>query len=258
MAYLLTNKIAIGWALTGATNSSQPNLSFLYQLQPGQGNTMPSQQEYNPQYNQSTSYQNMAAPPSSTPHASNPRYPQMTSAYQPSMVNTSTQNNSGQMPSPHKYTPMASEAVSTSDANLLLGLNSPFTNSNTLSSGPHVKFEKDMASQQSGNRPASDYPYHSTPLDQPGMSSHDQNVNNQHVLDSGLDLHGADMMIESQDIDMNTLHGANALPFSINGDLMPYLEYLPQDVLSYFGDHQTYDPMMNENDPNNPQRSSQR
>lgn len=219
---------------------------------------MPPQQEFSPQYNQSTSYPNMPAPPSTTSHASNPRYPQMTNPYQPPMVNTSSQNNPGQMPSTHKYNTMASEAVSTSDANLLLGLGSPFTNPNSLPSpGAAVKFDKDMASQQSNNRPTSGYPYHSASLGQPDMSGHDQSMNNQHMFNSGLNLQGADMMIESQDIDMNTLQNTNAFPFSINGDLIPHLEYLPQDVLSYFGEHQAYDPMMNENDPNNPQRSSQ-
>lgn len=213
---------------------------------------MPTQQEFNSEFNQSTNYQNMPAP-STISHSSNLRYPQMGNPYQPPMVNASSQNNLGQIPSTHKYTPMVSEAVSTSDANLLLGLGSPFTNPNSLPSpGAAVKFEKDMTSQQSNNRPTSGYPFQSTSLGHPGMSSHGQNMDNQHIFNSGLNLHGAEMMIESQDIDMNTLQNTDAFPFSINGDLIPHLEYLPQDVLSYLADHQTYDPMMNENGPNNP------
>lgn len=38
-----------------------------------------------------------------------------------------------------------------------------------------------------------------------------------------------DMMMESQDIDMST----------IGGDMMPWLEYLPQDVLNFFDNGNT-------------------
>lgn len=42
------------------------------------------------------------------------------------------------------------------------------------------------------------------------------------------------MMIESQDIDVNGFpHAGFAFP---NGEMIPWLEYLPQDVLDYFGD----------------------
>lgn len=40
----------------------------------------------------------------------------------------------------------------------------------------------------------------------------------------GLGGAGDMMMMQSQDIDMSTM----------GGDMMPWLEYLPQDVLSYF------------------------
>ena len=43
----------------------------------------------------------------------------------------------------------------------------------------------------------------------------------------------ADMLIESQDIDMTGTNGGFAFP---SGDMVPWLEYLPQDVLDYFGD----------------------
>ena len=45
-----------------------------------------------------------------------------------------------------------------------------------------------------------------------------------------------DMLIESQDIDMTGANGAmSGLSFP-GGDMIPWLEYLPQDVLNYFGD----------------------
>lgn len=58
--------------------------------------------------------------------------------------------------------------------------------------------------------------------------------------------HAGDVLIESQDIDMSALQHQNNLPFTLNSDVLPWLEYLPQDVLDYFGDHQTY--LMNSDD----------
>lgn len=54
--------------------------------------------------------------------------------------------------------------------------------------------------------------------------------------------HASGMMIESHDVDMNTLQQQESFPFS-NGDILPWLEYLPQDVLSFFGETQNF-PMM--------------
>ena len=49
-------------------------------------------------------------------------------------------------------------------------------------------------------------------------------------------------MIESHEVDMNSLHHQESFPFS-NGEILPWLEYLPQDVLSFFGDNHNY-PLM--------------
>ncbi len=43
----------------------------------------------------------------------------------------------------------------------------------------------------------------------------------------------SDMLIESQDVDMSGTNGNFAFP---GGDMIPWLEYLPQDVLNFFGD----------------------
>ncbi len=43
----------------------------------------------------------------------------------------------------------------------------------------------------------------------------------------------SDMMIESQEIDMLGSQGNFAFP---GADMIPWLEYLPQDVLNYFGE----------------------
>ncbi|KAJ5146867.1 hypothetical protein N7526_000219 [Penicillium atrosanguineum] len=54
------------------------------------------------------------------------------------------------------------------------------------------------------------------------------------------------MMIESHDVDMSSLHQPDSFPFS-NGEILPWLEYLPQDVLSLFGEPQNY-PLMSPED----------
>jgi hypothetical protein len=54
------------------------------------------------------------------------------------------------------------------------------------------------------------------------------------------------MMIGTHDVDMNSLHHQDSFPFA-NGEIIPWLEYLPQDVLSFFGDHQNF-PLMSPDD----------
>lgn len=51
------------------------------------------------------------------------------------------------------------------------------------------------------------------------------------------------VFIESQDVDVNALQQQEHFPFPFNGEILPYLEYLPQDVLHYFEEQQNY-PLM--------------
>jgi hypothetical protein len=60
------------------------------------------------------------------------------------------------------------------------------------------------------------------------------------------------MMIGTHDVDMNSLHHQDSFPFA-NGEIIPWLEYLPQDVLSFFGDHQTYSLMSPDDATQRPQ-----
>jgi hypothetical protein len=46
----------------------------------------------------------------------------------------------------------------------------------------------------------------------------------------------SDMLIESQDIDMAAFHNQAEFPFTFSNDFNPYLEYLPPDVINYFGE----------------------
>lgn len=51
---------------------------------------------------------------------------------------------------------------------------------------------------------------------------------------------------------MTALQSQDAFPFSFHGELIPWLEYLPQDVLSFFGEHQNYTSLVSPEDGANP------
>ncbi len=205
---------AIGWAITGTTNSPQSSLTFMYQNLSGEHN------------------QTIPPPPSPPPVTSNAIYnPILSSApapaashafmldFQPrySSYNEPPHLSSQHMPPPTtKYPSMSSEAASTSDAEMLLGLqSSPF------------------AHQAQNSQSSYEQNHHMTSQAQnlPAQNRYDfsQNNNNDQAQFPGsngyMGIGGfGDMMMESQDIDMSAL----------NGYVMPYLEYLPQDILNYF------------------------
>lgn len=191
---------AIGWSLTGTANSPAPNLSFLY---PNTDKTSYSPSGNDPSRLQS---QNFASPVQFTSSAN-------------------------MMPPPRRMSSLPYDPVSQNDADLLLSLNSPYTNANSnlpssgasatsTSSVPQPYDSHDYAAQRPANMQQSlGYQNPSG-----GFSQHQQPS-------------FSDMLIESQDIDMGAAgaNGVNALSFP-GGDMIPWLEYLPQDVLNYFGD----------------------
>lgn len=87
---------------------------------------------------------------------------------------------------------------------------------------------------------AFDNPYHhpsaSTSEPKTGQAT-SQEAQFPHLLGSHAD---EDVLIESQDVDMHTLQQQSPFGFSFNSDIMPWLEYLPQDVLNYFGEQQGF------------------
>jgi hypothetical protein len=204
---------AIGWSLTGTTNSPSSNLTFMYQnmngeqvqhpppppLQPGTGNMI-----YDPIRS--------SLPESAAGSTSTVTYPS-TSRF-PSYGATSRRHPSQPMAPPApKFSQIQSDQASTSDAEMLLGLqNSPFAQT----PGSHHSFDT-AQNMSSPNNPRSD----------PGSASYGY-ANNASMFpgpNSYLGLGGVgDMMMESQEIDMST----------IGGDMMPWLEYLPHDVLNFF------------------------
>jgi hypothetical protein len=223
--------------LAGDPNSTQPNLSLLYQMTTATDDPVSSKLAYPPQYN--SSYASL--PAGTNPHQNSYSQtvgPQTSDAARRSSIATG----------PEKYSPLGAGGVTTSDANLLLGLNASYSESRAPSNYSHQ-----TPSSQRGSQ-ASTYAYNmpsEATGQQPGHSHMTSRVPN---TQPGIGPHGGDVFIESQDIDMNSLQHQSNLPFAFNGDVLPWLEYLPQDVLDYFGEHQTYPHLMS-SDGGNPRPS---
>ncbi|KKA19821.1 C6 transcription factor [Rasamsonia emersonii CBS 393.64] len=225
---------AIGWALTGATNSSQPNLSLLYQMPAPQAG---SETQVPTAYSQG--FSTATAQTSETRRNPDSSYPQLVSSYS----STTMTRPSSVAAEAQKYP----SAAAHSSTNLLLGMNNPYAGSSTRTTSPGSQgvYNPNLAASQMAAESASSFNY--------GVS-HQQlpNTSNNTVLGGpgGMTSQVGDMMIESQDIDVNTLQqNQDTFPFSFSNDFIPWLEYLPQDVLSFFEEqHQegctTTTPMM--------------
>ncbi|KAL4880212.1 fungal-specific transcription factor domain-containing protein [Aspergillus karnatakaensis] len=208
---------AIGWALTNATNSSQPNLSLLYQMPAGSTEPVPDKSTYPSQY--SHSYTNVPVQSS---------LGQSSGSFQRDLETT---NNSNVV-----HSSMASaNRVTTSDASLLLGLNTHYPpHPTSRPSNAHLVHNQNIPPSSSSGLEAQVAAYNYIPSTTSGRhvtSSHlESRPSDPH---SGINHQMGDLLIESQDIDMSALQQQDQFPFPFNG--LPWLEYLPQDVLSYFG-----------------------
>lgn len=210
---------AIGWSLTGTTNSPSSNLTLLYQSLNGDTSASvlpPGNMVYDP-IRQSFPDSGRAMTTPSLPLNSRPLdYPHIKQGLVEHQHNV-TQQRPLDIP--------AFNAVSAdshvSDAEMLLGLQHstqtyhshnqttsiPFNTAHASGHQSHSPMPQNMSFDLSGNNNVS-FPYgynYSGPMSLGGLAAND-------------------MMIESQEVDMSTL----------GGDMMSWLEYLPQDVLNYF------------------------
>ena len=208
---------AIGWSLTGTTNSPQPNLSFLYPNAgpDGNGNVSPAIDDHAGEQNGTdVQREHKAANASSqTP------YDQFAGQHQ------SASDASTMMPPPRgRVSSLPYDPVSTAEADLLMGLSSPYS----ADPGPPAGNVQQAPPSTAINMP------HSYDFTQPHAQQHVPNQDDfRQPFMPNNQPHFSDMFIESQDVDM-TGQGSNfAFP---GGDMIPWLEYLPQDVLNYFGD----------------------
>ncbi|KAI9814167.1 MAG: hypothetical protein M1827_003333 [Pycnora praestabilis] len=219
---------AIGWSLTGTTNSPSSNLTFLYQTPSGEtaGQPPPQSHMYNSVFQtvpvQTATATSVAPPTVYTPMQSSQNiYPQIQSSvgqYSPKVGLTQNVRQPApiQMAAPLPSSGYSSisgrqNPVTTSDAEMLLGLHSPYSAAVSRSAPTHHHVYDEAPSQ------ASSYPhdYSQAMMNSPNRLGYvDQNMM------------GMPLMIESQEVDMTAL--------ALGGEMMPWLEYLPQDVLNFF------------------------
>ncbi|GFF23218.1 uncharacterized protein BH2278 [Aspergillus udagawae] len=227
---------AIGWALTGATNSSQPNFSLLYQMPVSQADYDTSRPTYSSQY--SHSYPNL--PAQFKPEQGSSSYLQTTRA--------SDGTRSSSIPNrPTRYGSLVPPGrVAASDANLLLGLNTSYSISTDSTSNTQPTYTQGLTSSSSSQlQPQTSHYSYSTASAQSERHAGSSHLNPQSThLQSNIGSNFGGVFIESQDVDMNALQQQEHFPFPFNGEILPYLEYLPQDVLHYFEEQQNYPPLM--------------
>lgn len=218
--------LAIGWALAGATNSSQPNLSLLYQMPTAQHEPPPpvSKTTHPSQY--SHSYPTLPVQPNSAQGAAS-----SFSAIAPPHTHGETGAPSLASNNP-KYTTVP-RTVGASPP-YFMGMNSPFPEATSRAAAPGG-YAPNLPSTQMEGGPAYGY----------GVTSAAPEHHSQAHM-GPLNAGTGGMMIESHDVDMNTLQQQEAFPFS-NGEIIPWLEYLPQDVLSFFGENHSF-PLMSPDD----------
>ncbi|EFR04048.1 pathway-specific nitrogen regulator [Nannizzia gypsea CBS 118893] len=224
---------AIGWSLTGATNSSQPNLSFLYQLQttsPDIPTPYPVTTQFQETFQRSpsshirstsTATTQPAQPFHSHEASSQPRRtPQLSS---PAQQNTLSP----------PYSHLQPDRQSPSNTTLNLTHSPGFTGQSTsLSRSQHSVSPGTQLAQDSNTQ----YSFHTpSPFGNQAMAA----LDNTHIPGyDNVPLNAQNLTIETRDIDVNTFQNQANFPFSFEGGFMPWLEYLPEDVLHFFGDPQ--------------------
>ncbi|OCT49576.1 C6 transcription factor [Cladophialophora carrionii] len=194
---------AIGWSLTGTANSPAPNLSFLYSMNDGGKGASFAQQ-----------------PPTGQEQSGTVRRPANRTTMQDSNPPSAAEaqlTGAGQVKT---VSSLPYDPVSTEDADLLLGLHSPYTPNSAV---PATATSNVMPP----NTNTSNYQPQLIPGYEPAMDLQQQFVD---VQSQDVD----NMLIRAQEIDMS---GAQQFDFAFpGGDMIPWLEYLPPDVLTYFGD----------------------
>ncbi|KAJ5826691.1 Transcription factor [Penicillium robsamsonii] len=237
---------AIGWALTGATNSSQPNLSLLYQMSTTEAESPSNRPTYSSQY--SHSYPVLLENADEGPSSSYPQSIAPARAHEELTPSLTTSN--------AEYSNVQSRTIS-SDSSYYMSMNPTYSESDTRRPRPVQTSQSTFPAMLSSGLPTShmgtqpsayNYSIHQTTAEhQPRnqMGSRDPGVDLQPTIDDA-----SGMMIGSHEVDMNSIHHQDSFPFA-NGEILPWLEYLPQDVLSFLGDHHNY-PLMSPDDVSRP------
>ncbi|KAF2461999.1 fungal-specific transcription factor domain-containing protein [Lineolata rhizophorae] len=227
----------IGWSLTGTMNSPSTSLAVMYPTDPrdrrnkrlsqGKQRSIPqSNFPVSTQRTQGNSLDNTASsafPKSASvmPSGSNMKSPTAPSNTNSSMPPPSTVSTAqGTMRTP------ASDPALVSDADLLLNLHSPFPSCsprlpNTPINGGGASYSASSSYPQPFAIPEASSISASPVAQSLGNNSGQAQLSHSHFPDPAMFPFG-DMLIESQDIDVSAL----------GDDMMPWLEYLPHDMLS--------------------------
>ncbi|KAJ5970277.1 uncharacterized protein N7479_000195 [Penicillium vulpinum] len=237
---------AIGWALTGATNSSQPNLSLLYQMSATEAESSSNRPAYSSQY--SHSYPVLPTNAGEGPSSSYPQSIAPARAHEEMTPSLTTEN--------AKYRNVQSRTVNTNPS-YYMGMNPTYSESNTRTTHAVQTTQSSFPGMLSSGIPTSHMDTRPSAYNysMPQATAEHQTRNQMGSRDPGADLQPimddtSGMMIGSHEVDMNAIHHQDSFPLA-NGEILPWLEYLPQDVLSFFGDHQNY-PLMSPDDVSRP------
>lgn len=218
---LISCHTAIGWALTNAANHHNPNLSVLYQNPSAHANSVPSKPVHSSQY--SHSYPSLPTQPTQVPVSSSYSQSVEHARHTEAMRNPAIPSTTGG-PAP--------------GSNLVLGLNAPYSSPNPHGPSGHASsaFNHNLNESRIGAGTTS-FPYQIPP------NTSNQQAGSSHMAARNTEDHpmmgscAGDVLIESQNIDMDMLHHPEQLPFAFNGDTLPWLEYLPPDVTNLLGEH---------------------
>lgn len=214
---------AIGWALTNAANHHNPNLSVLYQNPSASAHatTKPVHSSYSHGYNA----------------------PAQTQQPQPTQTQTQPVPVSGSFPVEHarrteaiRNPAIPSTTAPAAPGNLVMGLNAPYSSPNPRHGHSSSPFAHGPGT---GHGAGTSFPYQIPPAANPQTSGGQLgNGNGGRTEDQPMvGSCAGDVLIESQNIDMDMLQHPEQLPFGFNGETLPWLEYLPPDVTNLLGEH---------------------
>ncbi len=247
--YLST--LAVGWSLAGSTNSPNPNLSFLYQTSNRQPIGSLSQQVDVP-----SPYDAAAANlPLGSAAATAQAAAKSSALNKPPTNRYSSEDRTGnghyvgldcmspRMTSRRPDVPPGS--ASAAEADLLLGLHGQ-DSFNSVRNASTERGNLDQSLPPSQTRAGAPQPAFDCSLVVSDQATSLWKPINPTTLDGSNAALFNDMIIQSQDIDMNASQEIFAFP---GGDITPWLEHLPQDILNYFGDPPDEGSMMNSAGP---------
>lgn len=137
-----------------------------------------------------------------------------------------------------KYPSSSTRTIGAGSPYYYMDMRSPYPESSSCPPARSQSYSQSLpSSQMESQSSAYTFPVSSATADQHANAG--QMVSRGSDLHSSMSSNAGGMMIESHDVDMNSLQQQESFPFS-SGEILPWLEYLPQDVLSFFGENQNF------------------